>query len=329
LWFLSVWLSRQIQHWLSAAAAVTAVVAAVTEAAVAVAVTMAAEETSVVAADLMAAENIVVAAPRAARGLMAEEVTTKVAGMGLAAIMVRLKIGRRQAFLAQSTMASGIRSATPVVRLVPRVWVKDAIPEARRTRASRLVTPEVSRAVGTLLALQAGLRREARLVLPAEPPDLRRALLGVAIGAVTVGAVTTVGAVAVAMVGVGGGGGWGGWGWGFGFGWPYWGFGWGLGWAPWWYNPYWYAPWPAYGYPYYSDYWYDSYNNPPYRLDSPSDYDSQGSSLIAPSLNSDDGNLNLNRSTVQNGPAAQPEAAPNSPAPAIQPEPSLSSESQT
>ena len=81
--------------------------------------------------------------------------------------------------------------------------MKDAIPEARRIQLSRLVTPEVQRADGTLLALQAALRLEARLVLPAEPPDLRRALLGVAIGAVTVGAVTTVGAVAVAMVGVG------------------------------------------------------------------------------------------------------------------------------
>jgi hypothetical protein len=140
--------------------------------------------------------------------------------------------------------------------------------------------------------------------------------------------------------GWGGGYGWGrGWGWGgwgFGFGWPYWGFGWGLGWSPWWYNPYWYAPWPAYGYPYYSDYGYDWSDNPPYRLDSSSDYDSQGSSLITPSLNSDDGNLNLNSGVslgdsgpVQNGAAPQREAAPNSPAPATQPQPSLVSEPQT
>ncbi|MGA2456207.1 MAG: hypothetical protein ABSF85_01345, partial [Terriglobales bacterium] len=173
MWFLSVWLSRQIQHWLSAAAAVTAVVAAVTEAAVAVAVTMAAEETSVVAADLIAVEDIVAAAPRAVRGLMAEEVTTKAAVLGLAAIPARPGIGRRlecrreiglRIIVPQSTMGSGIRSATPVV---PLVWVKDAMPEARRTQASRLITPEVPWAVGTLLARRAALRQEARLVLPA------------------------------------------------------------------------------------------------------------------------------------------------------------------
>jgi hypothetical protein len=75
--------------------------------------------------------------------------------------------------------------------------VKDAILEARRTQASRLVTPEVPRAVGTLLARQAALRQEARPVLSAESPELRRALAGVA----TVGAVVMVGAV----VGVGAG----------------------------------------------------------------------------------------------------------------------------
>jgi len=99
-------------------------------------------------------------------------------------------------------------------------------------------------------------------------------------------------------------------GWGFGFGWPYWGFGWGLGWAPWWYDPYWYAP--AYGYPYYSDYGYDSYDNPPYRMDpsgdlSPNayDYDLPGGSMST------------------SGSTTQPEAAPNSLAPATQPQESL------
>jgi len=147
--------------------------------------------------------------------------------------------------------------------------------------------------------------------------------------------------------GWGGGYGWGrgyGWGWGgwgFGFGWPYWGFGWGLGWAPWWYNPYWYAPWPAYGYPYYSDYWYDwSDDPPPYRPDSSPnssyDPDSQGSSLITPSLNYDDDHFNLNSGasldnsgSVQNVRTPQPEAAPNSPAPATPPQPRLVSEPQT
>jgi hypothetical protein len=105
----SVSLSRQIQHSLSTAAAVTAVVA--------VAVSMAVEaeaEASMVVADLMAVENFVVAASMAARGRLAEEVTTKAAGLKLAAISARPEIGRRT-FVPQSTMASGIRSATPVV----------------------------------------------------------------------------------------------------------------------------------------------------------------------------------------------------------------------
>lgn len=73
------------------------------------------------AADIAVVEDIV-AAGMAAHGLMvAGEVATQAAGLKLAAIPVRPQIGRRQAFLAQSTMASGIRSATPVVRLVPRV----------------------------------------------------------------------------------------------------------------------------------------------------------------------------------------------------------------
>ena len=71
------------------------------------------------------------------------------------------------------------------------------MPEARRTPASRLVTPEVPRAVGTLLARREALRQEARLVLSAEPPELHRALVGVA----SVGAVATVGAAATDGVG--------------------------------------------------------------------------------------------------------------------------------
>jgi hypothetical protein len=130
LWLSSVWLSCQIQHGLSAAAV------AVTAAAVAVAGLMAAEAVaSMVAAgltaaadiavvdmaDLMAVEDTVVAA----RGLMAEEVTTKAAGLKLAAVPARPELGRqeisRRIIIPQSTMASGIRSATPVVPLVPRV----------------------------------------------------------------------------------------------------------------------------------------------------------------------------------------------------------------
>jgi len=115
LWLLSVWLSRQIQHGLSAAAAavMAAAVVVVAVTVVAVAVTM--------AADLMAVGDIVVAG-MAARGLMvAEEVSPQPAGLKRAAIPVRPEIGRRQTFAPQSTMASGIRSATPVVPLVPRV----------------------------------------------------------------------------------------------------------------------------------------------------------------------------------------------------------------
>ena len=77
---------------------------------------------SMVVADLMAAEDIVVAAPMAARGPMEEEVTPKAAGLKLAAIPARWEIVRqeisRRIIVPQSTMASGIRSAAPVV---PRV----------------------------------------------------------------------------------------------------------------------------------------------------------------------------------------------------------------
>jgi len=67
-----------------------------------------------VAADLMAVENLVAAATEAARDLLVEEVTPTAAGLKLAAILARPEIGRRT-FVPQSTMASGIRSATPVV----------------------------------------------------------------------------------------------------------------------------------------------------------------------------------------------------------------------
>ena len=92
------------------------------------AVFMEAAEASMVAADLMAAiAGFVAAASMAARGLLAEEVTTKAAGWELAAVLARQESGRqesgrrqigRRMFVPPSTMASGIRSATPVV---PRV----------------------------------------------------------------------------------------------------------------------------------------------------------------------------------------------------------------
>jgi hypothetical protein len=114
----SVLLSPQIQHSLNTAAAATVA---------AVAVPMAAEA---------AVASMVVAELMAARGLQAEEVTPKAAALvvdqrrgvtepaavhpaalKLAAIPARPEIIRRM-FVPQSTMASGIRSATPVV---PRV----------------------------------------------------------------------------------------------------------------------------------------------------------------------------------------------------------------
>ena len=151
----------------------------------------------IVAADLMAVGDIVVAG-MAARGLMvAEEVAPQAAGLKRAAIPVRPEIGHRRIIVPQSTMASGIRSATPVVPLVPRVWAKDAIPEARRTQASRPVMSEVPWAVGTLLARRAALRQEARQVLPAEPPEVRRALVDVALAGVDLASATVLAAATV------------------------------------------------------------------------------------------------------------------------------------
>jgi len=53
----------------------------------------------------------------AARGLLAEEAVTTAAHLKLAAISAHPKIVRRM-FVPQSTMASGIRSATPAL---PRI----------------------------------------------------------------------------------------------------------------------------------------------------------------------------------------------------------------
>src|SRR5260370_12186541 len=115
-----------------------------------------------VAADLMEGiAGFVAAASVAERGLLAEEVTTKAAGWELAIVLARQESGRRQIgrrmFVPPSTMASGIRSATPVV---PRVRAKGAIPEDWRTQASPLVTREVPMALGILLARQASRRTE-------------------------------------------------------------------------------------------------------------------------------------------------------------------------
>jgi len=81
-----------------------------------------------VAADLIAASGLLaegVTTKAAAfvvdqRRVVTERAAVRTAGLKLAAIPVRSEIIRRM-FVPQSTMASGIRSATPVVRLVPRV----------------------------------------------------------------------------------------------------------------------------------------------------------------------------------------------------------------
>lgn len=164
--------------------------------AVEAAVFTAAVEASMVAADLMAAAiaGFVAAASMAARGLLAEEVATKAEGWEPATVQACREIGRRQngrrIFVPPSTMASGIRSATPVV---PRVPARGAIPEARpTTQASPLATPEVPMAVGILSARQAALRNEeeARPIsaYPSAGASVAVAMVGEAVGGVTVGA---------------------------------------------------------------------------------------------------------------------------------------------
>jgi len=112
-------LSLQFQHSPNAAAVtVAAVVAAGSMAEEAVASMVAEVEASMAAVDFLvvARADFVVAASLAVRGLL-EEVTTKAAGLKVIAIPARAEIIRRM-FVPQSMMASGIRSATPVV---PRV----------------------------------------------------------------------------------------------------------------------------------------------------------------------------------------------------------------
>ena len=176
-------------------------------------------EASMVAAEFMAAEFtavvievFVAAASMAARGLLAEGVAPKAASWEPAAVEPRRQIGHREIgrrqigrrmFVPQSTMASGIRSGT---RVAPRAPAQGAIPAARRTQASLLVTPGVPMASGTLLARQAALRHEEEACPISADPSARRpasveaAMPGEADGAVVgVGEVVGVGDV----VGVG------------------------------------------------------------------------------------------------------------------------------
>jgi hypothetical protein len=167
--------------------------------AAAVVLTAAEAAASMVAADFMAVviEGFVAAASMAARVLLAEEVTTKAAGWEPAAVRARRETGPREIahrmFAPQSTMASGIRSATPVL---PRVPAQGAIPEARpTTQASPLVTPEIPTTVGIRLARQAALRNEnAEEVRPisaapsaGRPASVGAAMVGEAVGGVTIG----------------------------------------------------------------------------------------------------------------------------------------------
>jgi hypothetical protein len=82
-----------------------------------------------VVADRIAAvvEKHVVAAPPKARDLIAEEVTAEAAGLKLAAIQAHPERSRR-IFVPPSTMASGIRSATPGVPRIVRRMVPREVP---------------------------------------------------------------------------------------------------------------------------------------------------------------------------------------------------------
>ena len=113
----------------------------------------------------------------------------------------------RRIFVPPSTMASGIRSATPpILREVPRAPVRDAIPEASRTQAYPPATLEVPMALGTRLARPEALRQELRPVSPAELHGRRRAsvcvaMVGEAVGLATVGVVVGAGAAVGAGAG--------------------------------------------------------------------------------------------------------------------------------
>lgn len=157
----------------------------------------AAEAASVAMVDFMAtlgllAENVAMKAAAIVVGrpqAITEWAVARTAGLELGAIQTRWEIVRR-IIIPQSTMASGIRSGIPGVPhgLVP---AKDAIPEAWRTRASPLVTPESQMAPGTPLA-----RLEVRPESSAEPPELLLASVDLA----TVGEVAMVGAAVAAGV---------------------------------------------------------------------------------------------------------------------------------
>jgi len=161
-------------------------------------------EASMVVADLMAAAIAGFgAASMAARGHLEEEVATKAEGWDPATVQSRREIGRqdgrqngRRIFVPQSTMANGIRLAT---RVVPRAPAQGAIPEAPRTQASPLTTPEVPTDVGILLARRASLRSEDEAcpisACPSAGASVGVVMVGEAVGGVTVGAAGGAGEV--------------------------------------------------------------------------------------------------------------------------------------
>ena len=160
----------------------------------------AAAGSNVVAADLNA-----VAAMMAARGRQAEEAAARAGELERATIQAPPDVSRRtlvrRIFAPRSTMASGIPSATRLVRSeVLGVPAKRTIREAWRAQISPLATRELPTAPGTLLACravagQAVACQEARPALLAERHARRQASVGVATVLEAVGTGATVGAV--------------------------------------------------------------------------------------------------------------------------------------
>src|SRR6266403_2224029 len=144
-----------------------------------VSMAVAVEVSVAVEVPIVAVENLVEATPMAC-GLMAEGVTAEAVDLKLAATQAHPLCGRplviRRIFVLRSTMVGGIRSATPAV---PRMQVKDAIPQAPRTPTSRLIAPEFPMPGGTLLARQQ--------VLSAEAPERFRGSVSVAMAGEAVG----------------------------------------------------------------------------------------------------------------------------------------------
>src|SRR6266446_10526203 len=105
-------------------------------------------------------------------------------------------------FAPQSMMASGIHSAT---RAVPRIPAQGAIPEARPTQASPLVTLEVPTAIGILLVRREAVRKEEQeegrpiSAYPSAGASVAVVMVGGAVGGVTVGTADGAGEVGASV----------------------------------------------------------------------------------------------------------------------------------